>query len=385
MSKICLKVVIMMVLCSMVTAYTIPHRSTRGKDYLVSGNNTGLKIYYDTSSNFSRNHEGSFAMDSDTGTSWVSEKSDTPQWLEVDFVNKRIMTHLVVYPGKKDGFHTIRYFVLQFMHRGEWFDFKKVVLAEKKKLWYMPWKHGTSYHEKVKIPLGGVDASTFRVMVPDDAMIDGHAAIAEVEVYAGSQKLQYFDERLYNLCFPVKNGLFPESRRSYPNAPREYRGGRHVGLDVYYYHDPDTYEPIRVDDTTPVVSIAPGTVVRADVDYEPMTPEEWKKQSQFYSSNARTFVKRSFGGIQVWIDHGNGILSTYNHLSKLDSSIKHGARVSRGERIGWIGNSGLYGEAEGKDYGMHLHFEIWIDGHYLGYGMEHEEVKRYLQWMFTER
>ena len=125
--------------------------------------------------------------------------------------------------------------------------------------------------------------------------------------------------------------------------------------------------------------------MRADLDYKPMTPEEWKKQSQYYSSNARTFVKRSFGGIQVWIDHGNGILSTYNHLSRLDSSIKPGARVSRGERIGWIGNSGLYGEAEGKDYGMHLHFEIWIDGHYLGYGMEHEEVKRYLQWMFTER
>ncbi len=93
-------------------------------------------------------------------------------------------------------------------------------------------------------------------------------------------------------------------------------------------------------------------------------------------------MKRSFGGIQVWIDHLNGIVTTYNHLSRIDPEIKKDGRVKKGQRLGWAGNSGLLGEAERKDYGTHLHFEIWIDGFYLGTGMSLKDIKKYITWIF---
>ena len=102
------------------------------------------------------------------------------------------------------------------------------------------------------------------------------------------------------------------------------------------------------------------------------------------ASVREAFVMRSFGGIQVWIDHRNGIVTTYNHLSRIDSSIKIGSTVKRGQRIGWAGNSGLYSESQGKNYGVHLHFEIWIDGYYLGYGMKHRDVMKYITWIFFQ-
>jgi murein DD-endopeptidase MepM/ murein hydrolase activator NlpD len=57
------------------------------------------------------------------------------------------------------------------------------------------------------------------------------------------------------------------------------------------------------------------------------------------------------GGYQVWISHGSGVYSTYNHLSGV--SVGGGAYVNRGQRVGRVG-------ATGWATGPHLHFEVWI-------------------------
>ncbi len=365
--------------------YTVPQRDNSEKRYLVFGSNTLQKIYYATSSNFSNLHEGRKAIDSDKESSWVSARGKGPHWIEIDFGTKRVMSKIVVYPGEKDNYKTIKYFTLQFLYQDEWFDYALINLEGKKNLKLLNLidiSYGT-YKDRVEIDLGGIDASAFRVFIPKYATRKGYAAIAEIETYVGSNKLKYFDERLLGLCFPIKNGFLPESSHHYPNAPRGYRGGKHVGLDIYYYHTDDSYMPIKVNQNTPVLAADDGIVIRADWKYKPMSPAQWQNQSSYYQKNPRTFVKRSFGGRQVWIDHQNGIVTTYNHLSRIDSSIEKGSRVSKGERIGWVGNSGLLGEAQGKNYGMHLHFEIWIDGHYLGYGMQIEDIKRYFSWIFS--
>lgn len=365
--------------------YTMPQRDNSGKKYLVFGSNTLQKIYYATSSNFSNLHEGRKAIDSDRESSWVSERGKGPHWIEIDFGTKRVMSKIVVYPGEKDNYKTIKYFTLQFLYQDEWFDYALINLEGKKNLKLLNLiniSYG-SYKDRVEIDLGGIDASAFRIFIPKYATRKGYAAIAEIETYVGSNKLRYFDERLLGLCFPIENGFLPESNHHYPNAPRGYRGGKHVGLDIYYYHTDSSYMPIRVNQNTPVLAADDGVVIRADWKYKPMTPTQWHNQSNFYQKNPRTFVKRSFGGRQVWIDHQNGIVTTYNHLSRIDGSIEKGSRVSKGERIGWVGNSGLLGEAQGRNYGMHLHFEIWIDGHYLGYGMKIEDIKRYFSWIFS--
>jgi murein DD-endopeptidase MepM/ murein hydrolase activator NlpD len=60
--------------------------------------------------------------------------------------------------------------------------------------------------------------------------------------------------------------------------------------------------------------------------------------------------KSNGGGYQVWIAHGSGLYTTYNHMSGV--SVGRGQRVSKGQKIGRMG-------ATGYASGSHLHFEVW--------------------------
>jgi murein DD-endopeptidase MepM/ murein hydrolase activator NlpD len=78
---------------------------------------------------------------------------------------------------------------------------------------------------------------------------------------------------------------------------------------------------------TPILSTADGVVIHAD----------W--QSGY--------------GRLVKIQHANGIETRYAHLARI--RVKKGQRVSRGERIGDMGNSG-------RSTGTHLHYEVRVNG-----------------------
>ena len=362
---------------------TVAESAEPKKGSLIIGANSIHKIIYTTSSAYGVNHDGGKALDSDQESAWISG-SNGPHWIEIDFGTKRILNKIVIYPGEKDNYETLRRVILQFYYSDNWFDFADVAFNRGKSgLFSFFGKRETG--NKAEINLGGIDASMFRIFIPADGTYNGYAAISEIEAYIGSNKLKYFDERLIGMCMPVHNGLLPVNDHSYPGAKRAYRGGQHAGLDILHYHDDETYRPIALSRKTQVLAAKGGVIIRADWDHTPMTSEEWRNQSEYYQKNPCTFVKRSFGGIQVWIDHENGIVTTYNHLSKIDDNIKVGTRVKRGERIGWAGNSGLFGESEGKDYGIHLHFEIWVDGYYLGEGMNIKEIKQYFSWIFSLR
>ena len=79
-----------------------------------------------------------------------------------------------------------------------------------------------------------------------------------------------------------------------------------------------------------------------------------------------------FGNV-VDIDHGDGLISRYAHLSRLDTQA--GALVKRGTQIGAVGSTG-------RSTGPHLHFEVRMLGVaqnpalFLKKGAEFAQVKR---------
>jgi murein DD-endopeptidase MepM/ murein hydrolase activator NlpD len=58
-------------------------------------------------------------------------------------------------------------------------------------------------------------------------------------------------------------------------------------------------------------------------------------------------------GQMVRIDHGHGISTFYGHLSK--AVVRAGATVRKGDRIGYVGNSG-------RSTGSHLHYAVMLNG-----------------------
>ena len=59
-----------------------------------------------------------------------------------------------------------------------------------------------------------------------------------------------------------------------------------------------------------------------------------------------------FNGLSVVLDHGQGVITMYNHLSHVD--VVKGMRVARGEKIGAVGKTG-------RVTGPHLHWAVRLN------------------------
>jgi murein DD-endopeptidase MepM/ murein hydrolase activator NlpD len=352
-----------------------------GNSYEGSISGTGKhsgRIWFKTSCALDSSHRGDKAIDCRTETSWISSGKNSSKWIEIDFGEKRLVTRLLLRPGvPPDGRNpSMSYCMLQFYLNGRWVDFRMIETARKNISGeYKP-------VQNINIDLGSADFRLFRIYIPQDAVLGGYASISEIELFLGDSRITAFDERFKGWVLPISGCRPPSEDQQYPNARREYRNGTHKGFDIYSFLDraTGTMRPLTVN--TPVLSVADGIVIRSDTGYKRMDQAEWEIETRLAQTYPPTYVVRSFGGRQVWIDHGNGIITAYNHLSRIKDGLKLGSNVKKGEKIGYAGNSGLSGEAKGTDEGIHLHFEIWIDGQFFGYGMKLNDIKRYFRWIF---
>jgi len=109
---------------------------------------------------------------------------------------------------------------------------------------------------------------------------------------------------------------------------RDFRGGRNT-------YDSHNGTDFAVPPGTTVVTAAPGLVLRV--------------ASEFHR-----------GGLKVFIDHGHGIVTTYNHLGR--SLVEPGQRVRRAEPIALSGSSGVDCVSMFPWTAPHVHFNVWLDG-----------------------
>jgi murein DD-endopeptidase MepM/ murein hydrolase activator NlpD len=112
--------------------------------------------------------------------------------------------------------------------------------------------------------------------------------------------------------------------------PAAYSGGKFAwpvagGYISQYFHYGHYAIDIAADPGTRVMAAAAGTVIFAG----------WKNNG---------------GGYQVWIAHGSGLYTTYNHMMSV--AVGRGQHVSRGQGVGRVGMTG-------NATGPHLHFEVW--------------------------
>ncbi len=182
------------------------------------------------------------------------------------------------------------------------------------------------------------------------------------------------------LTSPIRGAVVPADPQLLPGAPRYYRGGVHEGVDFF------SGQGVVVSRATAALAAADGTVVRADVDFFAPSPLEMAgllARGRALAGTAAPDLDR-FRGRQVWLDHGDGLITRYAHLAAIAPGIVEGMRVSRGQALGNAGNSGTPEALDGPDAGVHLHFEIWLGQRYLGQGIGPTELRRRLRALFGQ-
>ena len=179
---------------------------------------------------------------------------------------------------------------------------------------------------------------------------------------------------------PVAGACLPPADRLMPNASRAYRNGVHEGVDIY-----DGHACVAVAEGTPVLAMYGGAVVRADLGYEDLTAQQVDELAartgrQGYSDPETLDAYR---GRQVWIDHGNGVVTRYAHLASIAPGVEAGATVARGQPIGGIGESGTPESVTAPGTDLHLHYEVRVGDSFLGEGLAAAAVRTLYERLFA--
>jgi murein DD-endopeptidase MepM/ murein hydrolase activator NlpD len=183
-------------------------------------------------------------------------------------------------------------------------------------------------------------------------------------------------EGLRGLSVPIEGATMTTRDFQMPGAPRHYRLGVHEGMD-WYGHTVG----VPVDRRTSVRAVDDGVVIRAMVDYQPLTAA----QADAWSARCRSLgytppeVLDGYRGMQVWIDHGGGVISRYAHLGSIAPGVVEGASVTRGQVIATVGNSGTPGSVQSQTYDVHLHLELWVGDHFVGQFLRPIEAREWLE------
>lgn len=180
--------------------------------------------------------------------------------------------------------------------------------------------------------------------------------------------------------FPIAGACLPAGDQLMPNAPRAYRNGFHEGLDFY-----PGLACAPIQRGTPILAAKDGTVIRADLKYADLTLAQVqeldaKTKAQGFSDPVTLDIYR---GRQVWIDHGDGLVTRYCHMESIDPAITAGLAVKVGMRLGGVGESGTPESITDPGTELHLHWELRVGDSFLGSGLPAATVRALYQRVFS--
>ena len=222
-----------------------------------------------------------------------------------------------------------------------------------------------------QVILAGRDALYFYGRPDRQAMVEGELPGASLQAYDPAVL-----ESLRGLLVPIDGAHFTSRDFQAPGAPRHYRLGVHEGSDFY-----TATAGVTINRSTKVRAVADGVLVRAMLDYTPLT----SAQAQAYAAEWQRLgytspeVLDGYRGQQVWIEHEGGLVSRYAHLSSIAAGIEVGTSVKRGQVIGTVGNSGTPESLNGPYGEVHLHLELWLGDHYIGQFVRPIETREWME------
>ena len=190
-------------------------------------------------------------------------------------------------------------------------------------------------------------------------------------------------ELLQTIQLPSKDYPVPEYLNLLPNALREYRSGSHHGIDFAI--------PLN----GPIMAVSGGIIVRSnpthsDVDID--TYNAFLETTQQLSKTPEDISNYILLGKSIVIDHGYSIasnfrtISVYAHLSSIADGILPGAKVDKGQLIGFSGNTGTSSGSLRNEKGAHLHWELHFEDksgkYFLGQNIPPELLKENIDLLF---
>jgi murein DD-endopeptidase MepM/ murein hydrolase activator NlpD len=135
--------------------------------------------------------------------------------------------------------------------------------------------------------------------------------------------------RGYPSIFPIDQSKY----RSRISSPFGYRPNPLYASETEFHEGHD----IAAARGTPIIATADGVVAATENSFKGPTPNRYVL------------------GNYVKIDHGNGYVTFYGHMERVDPRIHRNVKVKRGDVLGYVGNTG-------RVTGIHLHYEIQYSG-----------------------
>lgn len=184
---------------------------------------------------------------------------------------------------------------------------------------------------------------------------------------------------LHGFVMPIQDACLPGNERLMPNAEREYRSGVHEGIDFYFGDS-----CVVIERGTPVVAAHAGVVIRADHDYVDLTLDQANELAE--KTNTQGFTDEEtldvYRGRQLWIDHGNGVVTRSCHLHRIEPDIAEGILVEQGQVVASVGESGTPESVTAPGTELHLHWEVRVGDGFLGQDRSPEEVRDLYRRLF---